>query len=44
LKHVPEHSGTEKRHFIAFSDAELDFLVKTMVTVPEAFPKFRQTP
>jgi hypothetical protein len=37
LKHVPEHFGTEKRYFIAFCDAELDFVVKIMVTVPEAF-------
>jgi len=40
LKHVPEHSETETRYFIAFCDVQLDFLVKIVVTVPEAFSVF----
>jgi hypothetical protein len=45
LKHVPEHFETEKGYFIGFCDVQLDFLLKIMVTVPEAFSGFeRETP
>jgi hypothetical protein len=45
LKHVPEHYERESAYFIGFYDAQLDFLLKNMVTVPEAFSGFeRETP
>jgi hypothetical protein len=42
IEAVPEHYGTEKRHFIALCEPQLDFLVKIMVTVPEACSEIRE--
>jgi hypothetical protein len=45
LKHVPEHFKTESVHFIGFCGQRLDFVLRIMVTVPEAFSGFeRETP